>query len=94
MGFDSERRDGRGASAAEWAIKLNAGGAMATALVPAPGADRPTSVGLRRAFRDADGAARGGHGVRSMRERAASLGGMLTVARSEPKGTAVEVVLP
>jgi signal transduction histidine kinase len=35
-----------------------------------------------------------GHGLESMRRRAADVGGRLTVASVEPHGTAVEAVLP
>ncbi len=41
-----------------------------------------------------DGAPNGGHGLESMRRRAAKLGGGVTIASSEGAGTSVELVVP
>jgi len=42
----------------------------------------------------ADEARSGGHGLESMRRRAAKLGGNLTIASGEGKGTSIELVVP
>ena len=59
-----------------------------------PGRRPPGRSASRTTVRAADPGRTGGHGLESMRRRAADLGGRLTVADAEPTGTRVTAVLP